>query len=306
MGLDESPVSRRAMLTGTATGLFASLTGCSGVLGHTRTSKPITILSAGSLHLALSSGLNPEIDHPIQIESHGSVTVARMVAEKQRDPDIIAVADPSLFNSVLNVPWFTEYASNAIVLAYNSETTIGKQIAKAQYWYEPLLNEEAIIGRTDPDLDPLGFRTLFTLRLASDYYKHPRLADKLRRDKQIYPETELLSHFETGALDAAFVYRNMAVERDYPYVELPYQINLSKPKHIENWYSTVSYILPEGETITGDLISYSATIHDGHLDDTTQTVFKTLIKGHYLEEFGFLLPSAYPTYTGHVPDTISQ
>lgn len=303
MEQESAHVSRRSVLTGVP-GLAAAFAGCS-VVGRNRESS-VFVLAAGSLQFSLTEGLEAVVDVPLEIESHGSVTVARMIAEEQHDPDIIAIADPSLFKTVLTVPWHASFATNELVVAYNHRSEGGRQVARADRWFEPLVNGETILGRTDPDLDPLGYRTLFLLRLAADYYDRPRLADDILHNDQIYPETALLSHFETGSLDAAIVYRNMAIERDYEFVEVPDQINLSHPAFVGEWYSTVSYSLPEGQTVSGDLISYGSTIYGDHLNDSTRTVFQSLVQGEYLEEYGFSAPSSYPSFTGNVPDQLRQ
>lgn len=297
-------VSRRDVL-GLTAGSIAGLGGCSGVLGRGGAA-PVSVLAAGSLQLALVEGLQATVDQPLEIEAHGSVTVARMIAEGQQDPDVVAVADPILFESILSVPWYAEYATNALVVAYNPEVDGGQRIARADRWYDPLVSGAARLGRSDPELDPLGYRTLFALELASDYYGRPELAEDILRSDQIYPETELISHFETGSLDAAVVYRNMAVERGYEFIALPNEIDLSSPAHVDDWYSRASFDLSNGQKVRGGLVSYTATIHDGHHSDATRGVFDALIRGDYLREHGFDVPTSYPRFTGHVPDDITQ
>ena len=161
------------------------------------------------------------------------------------------------------------------------------------------------IGRTDPDEDPLGYRALFMLELASRYYDDASsLRERILQQDQIYPETSLISQFETGSIDAAIAYRNMAVERDYEYIELPDQINLSNPQYAEDWYSKTSYTLPSGQEIQGGLISYGSTIR--HMSDAAVSVFDIHTTGGYLEEHGFLLRDQFPSYTGDVPQRVRQ
>jgi molybdate/tungstate transport system substrate-binding protein len=167
----------------------------------------VAILAAGSLLHALESGLEPTVDVPVEVEAHGSATVARLIAEGKRDPDIVSVADTALLVDPLSPPWYSVFASNAVVVAYNPDREGGRRLAEAgaERWYEPMLGGETRVGRTDPDQDPLGYRTLFTLELASRYYDDaPDLVERIPRREQIYPETALISQFETGAIDAAF------------------------------------------------------------------------------------------------------
>lgn len=270
-------------------------------------SGPVSILSAGSLELALTKGLSGTVDTKLQIESHGSSTVARMIDEGQRDPDIVTVADTALFDGPLHPPWYATFASNSVVIAYNQNTKAGKQLGKAgaDDWYNYLLDNEVSLGRTDPTQDPLGYRALLMLELASRYYDDANnLRQKIPKQNQINPETGLISQFESGNIDAAIAYHNQAVERDYEFIDLPDQIDLSNPKYEKKWYSTVSYTAPSGKKTKGGLISYGSTIR--HLNPTTVSVFKTETAGQYLEKFGFKIPESYPKYNGNPPSAVTS
>ncbi len=270
-------------------------------------SPTVAVLSAGSLQHALERGLEPAVDVPVRIESHGSATVARLIDEGQRDPDIVTVADTALFERPLSPPWYSVFTSNAVVLAYNPDTAGGRRVAGAspERWYEPLVEREVRLGRTDPDQDPLGYRTLFALELASRYYDDaPDLRERIPRREQIYPETGLLSRFETGSIDAAFAYRNMAVERDYEYVALPDEIDLGDPGYDDGWYSTVSYELPSGQVVRGGPIEYASTIR--RMSDAARSVFAVHTTGSYLAESGFVGSDRFPRYEGAVPDEVRR
>lgn len=310
--------TRRAFLRTIGVAGLSGMAGCtsSSSRGATtsRTSRTqqgqsvaVAILAAGSLQHGLETGLKPTLDVPIQVEPHGSATVARMVAEGQRDPDIVTVADTALFDEPLSVPWYSVFTSNAVVVAYNPDTEGGQRLAEAgeEEWYEPMVAGDVRIGRTDPNQDPLGYRTLFSLELASRYYDTAsNLKESILRRNQIYPETGLISQFETGSIDAAFAYRNMAVERGYDYIELPDEINLSNPAYTDEWYSTVSYTLPSGQQTRGDIISYGSTIRK--MSKAALSVFDALTTGEYLEESGFLLREQFPAYEGDVPTAVSH
>jgi molybdate/tungstate transport system substrate-binding protein len=304
--------SRRAFLRAAGAVGIAGVAGCVGS-GFSRGSAttngdgPVSILAAGSLQNALSNGLEPAVDVPVRVETHGSATVARLVAEGKRDPDIVSVADVALFEQPLSPAWHSVFASNAVVIAYNPGTEGGKRLAKAgeEEWYDVLASDDVRIGRTDPDRDPLGYRTLFTLDLASRYYDDAaNLRGRILQRDQIYPETALISRFESGAIDAAIAYRNMAEERGYEYIDLPDQIDLSNPRYAEEWYSTVSYTLPSGQRIRGGLIRYGSTLRD--VSDDALTVFAAHTTGDYLRKHGFVIRESFPTYEGSVPRRVER
>jgi len=303
--MDRTRLGRRGALA-----LLASAVGgVGGCLGTGRTSDPppsVTMLAAGSLNNAFENGLRPRVDARLQVEAHGSAEVARLVAGESKDPDVVALADVALFDGPLHPPWYAEFATNAVVVAYDADSAGGRRLAEAapDRWYRPLLSDEVSLGRTDPDLDPLGYRALFVLELATEYYGlETDLRDAVPRREQIYPETQLVSQFETGSVDVAVAYRSMAEDRGYDYVALPPEIDLSTPRFADR-YARVSYELPSGKVVSGAPISYGATVRHGA--EPVRSVFDRLTTGAYLGEFGFVVPDKYPTYTGDVPDGIAN
>lgn len=261
---------------------------------------------AGSLNNAYLHGLKERVDTTIRVESYGSARGARLVASGKKNPDIVSLADTALFSSPLHPDWYAVFATNALVVAYNTETEGGRQIGAAgrDAWYRPLLEGDVTLGRTDPNLDPLGYRTLFMLELATSYYDTDvDLRRAIPRRDQIYPETQLVSQFETGAIDAAITYRNMAEERSYEYIELPPNIDLSDPAFTST-YSEATYDLPDGTTVSGDLIRYGSTVREE--TPTVIDIFDTQLAADYLREFGFTVPDAYPRFTGEVPDSVRK
>lgn len=298
MGADRT-VGRRAFVTVAA----GSLAGCGAVLG--RDGRPVSMLAAGSLTNALENGLVPDFDVPVQVETHGSARVARLVASGSKDPDIVSLADPALFGRILSAPWYAEFATNEIVLAYDAERPGGRLVGEAgsEAWFRPLINEQVSVGRTDPNLDPLGYRTLFTLELATAHYDlavplHRRIPERAR----VYPETQLLARFETGAIEAAFVYRSMAEERGYQYVDLPAEIDLGDPSRADR-YARTEYELPNETVIQGAPISYAATVR--HRRPAVNRVFRRHMSGDTLRPFGFGVPDDYPRFTGDVPQDLT-
>ena len=124
--------TRREFLATAGAAITAGSAGCAG--GRSRDdsrSATVAILAAGSLQHALSTGLEPAVDVPVTIETHGSATVARLIAAGQRDPDVVALADVALFEAPLSPAWYAEFASNALVIAANPDTAGGKRLLDA-------------------------------------------------------------------------------------------------------------------------------------------------------------------------------
>lgn len=290
-------LSRRDTLAALAGGV-GTLAGCSSVLGNG--TGAVRVLCAGSLQNAFLA-LDSAVDARVEVEAHGSATAARLAAEGTRDPHVVALADAALFESVLSPPWYAHVATNELTLAYDASTDAGARFDRADRWFDPLV-DGVTLGRTDPDLDPLGYRTLFALELAAEYYDQPGLVSTIRDDSRIYPETSLLARLETGAVGAAVVYRTMALDRGLDTSDLPPAIDLSDPSRADR-YATTSYTLPEGTTVTGGPIDYAATVR--HTDDAALDVFDAIIDGALLADHGFVT-DRYPTFEGDVPDAIPR
>ena len=298
-------VDRRSVLSAIGVGM-AGLAGCAAVGGRDGRSERVSLLAAGSLHNALENGFQSSVEATVEAEARGSAAAARLVDEGQRDPDILSLADTALFDAPLDSPWLAEFATNSMVIAYNPETEGGQRLADAgtDGWYRPLVDGDVRLGRTDPALDPLGYRTLFLFELATDYYDTGvDLRAAIPRREQVYPETQLVSQFETGSIDAAVTYRNMVVDRDYAFIDLPADIDLSDPAFADR-YARASYELPSGTVVGGGLISYGSTIR--HQSPVVRDVFEAHVTGDYLSEFGFIIPEDYPRYSGHVPETVTN
>jgi len=296
----QRPVSRRGVLAAAGAavtgGCISVVGGRIGVDGTARDDR-VSVLAAGSLARAFSD-LGDGLDATVQVETHGSVTCARLLAEGQRDPDIVALADPALFGTVLSESWHAQVATNALVIVYDPESSGGRAVRDAERWFDPVVAGEATLGRTDPDLDPLGYRTVFALQLAAERDDRPELVERALRPEQVYPETSLLSRFETGELDAAVVYRSMASDRGFPFRELPAAVDLSDPARDEA-YRRASYTLASGETVTGKHIAYGVRARAD--DEATRRTFETIASGDLLANRGFVVPETFPAFEGEVP-----
>ncbi|MFB6177689.1 MAG: extracellular solute-binding protein [Halobaculum sp.] len=274
-------LARAGTLAGVASA--SAVTGCLGGRGD----GAVSVLAAGSLQHALATRFRERTDRRVTVETRGSAACARMVREGLRDPDLLALADPVLFDGL--AAEYTAFATNALVVAYNPETAVGRAVASADVPLDPLFREDARLGRTDPDADPLGYRTLFAFGLASERWG--RDDRSLLEPRQVFPETELLAVLETGEIDAVIAYRNMAVDHGVPFESLPPAVDLSAPRFADR-YGEYSYELPSGRVVRGAPITYGASLRtDG---EAARAVFEQFVGGDWLGE-GFEIPRPFPT-----------
>ena len=134
----------------------------------------------------------------IHLESGATLEHVRKITELNRTPDLLLLADADVFPRFL-VPkyssWFAEFARNRMVVAYTDRSTHAKDITAAN-WMKVLAGSDVEVGRTDPNLAPVGYRTLLMFELAEKHYRMPGLARSLvahAPEKNIRPNAAALA-----------------------------------------------------------------------------------------------------------------
>jgi molybdate/tungstate transport system substrate-binding protein len=251
--------------------LVFTMTGCEKQTPSPE-SNELVIFHAGSLSIPfreISKEFNKQSPHiHVKAEAAGSRSCARKICDLKRPCDVMASADYNVVSSLL-MPEYADYnirfATNEMAIAYTDNSKYNKRI-NADNWQEILLKDEVAFGRSDPNLDPCGYRTLILFQLAEKHYKVGGLAEKLKqKTAYIRPkETDLLGLLEAGEIDYLFIYRSVAVQHGLKRVLLPDQINL-KNEAFASFYKTASVKLSGKEpgrfiTRQGESMVYSVTI----------------------------------------------
>jgi len=253
--------------------LAASLTPAAS----TSAAQPLRVLYAGSLVHLMEDDLGPAFTRAsgiaVQGRAGGSVALAHMILDGLQIPDVFVSADPSVNKLLVRAPagpsarWFLTLARTTMVIGYNPGSRFARdfrEVAAGQRpLYEVLSSHGLRFGRTDPRLDPKGYRTILMLRLAEQYYYHPGLETILlgepENSAQTFPEEALVARLKSGELDAGFFYLNEVKEQHLPYVTLPDQINLGNPA-MTRLYAQVTYTDDSGAMHRGAPILYTITI----------------------------------------------
>jgi molybdate/tungstate transport system substrate-binding protein len=307
-GGDRTPsLTRRGFLAAAGAAGLGSVAGCLG--GST----DVSVLSAGSLATLFEGTVGPAFENAREYgyrgEFHGSNAVMRMVLDEQKQPDVIVSADAGLLRSRLPAdlaPWDVVFASNAVVIAYDPDTTVGQRLEAGDPWYEVLRAAESEVARSDPDLDPLGYRAVQLFELAEQEYGVDGLAGALRKNLVVDPkESHLLAGVETGNRAAAVVYKNMAVDHGLPYVELPNSLNFSDPT-LADHYAQATYTTDDGTTVQGSPILYNVTVPTTATHPEAGRAFVEFLLGNpdLLRENGLVVDDRFPRPNGEVPGAV--
>jgi molybdate/tungstate transport system substrate-binding protein len=209
----------------------------------------------------------------VQRESGATLEHVRKITDLHRVPDVFLSADAEVLPRLL-VPkyasWYAEFARNRMVVAYTSKSKHAAQINSAN-WATILRSPDVQVGRTNPDIAPVGYRTLLMLQLAEHYYKSPGLARALVDNappRNMRPNAaELAALLAAGELDYIYDYQSVAESNGFRFVTLPDAIDLSNPARAAE-YATASVVVG-GSTrgsrirVKGEPILYGLTVPIG-------------------------------------------
>jgi len=250
-----------------------TLAACGEPASETGLSGQLQIYNAGSLTFPFAqvseefNELHPDVE--ILAEAAGSATTIRKVTELGKECGVIGSADYLLIPELMfpqYADWYIIFASNQMCIAYTDESQFADEI-DSDNWYEILQRDGVTYGRSDPDQDPCGYRTLMVWQLAEKHYNVSGIYDSLFEapgDLMRPKSVDLIALLETGDLDYAFEYSSVAQQQNLNYVELPPEINLSDVD-FEDFYAQAEVEIAgaqPGETIVmvGSPIVYAVTI----------------------------------------------
>ena len=285
----------------------------------------LTIFHAGSLTVPFEKIIEGfKTEHPgveVLKQIAGSRECARKISELHMACDVFASADYTVIDNLLipeNADWDLKFATNEMSIVYTDKSRRSHDI-NVNNWFDILLDKDVAYGRSDPNADPCGYRTILMMKLAEEYYGKKGLTDRLlkKNTEDIRPkEVDLLALLEVGELDYIFIYRSVAEQHHLKYLALPDEINLKNPE-LEDHYKKVSVELngkKPGETIiqAGASMVYGVTIPKNAPDPALARAFVRYLlekdKGQkILADVGqpSVVPAFCPTYN-KLPDDLKE
>lgn len=224
----------------------------SGCARPASTDRAVVVFNAGALALPLRQALDSfGMVNAVATsqENAGSVETVRKILDLHRVPDVVALADTALFSRFLSGRIAGPVAMlgrTRLVLAYTSRSRYADQI-NTRNWPEITTRPGVQIGRSDPALDPAGYRALMAMQLAERYYRQPGLARRLERaaaTSNMRPKSaDLVALLQTGNLDYAWEYESVARRLGLRFVSLPPEVNLGDPS-LARIYATAKVEIP--------------------------------------------------------------
>lgn len=249
------------------------LSACEQQDNENELSGQLQVFHAGSLTVPLDqlkeefNKVYPDVE--ILSEAAGSATTIRKVTELQKECGVVASADYALIPELMfpdYADWYIIFATNQMCLTYTDNSQFASEIT-SDNWYEILQREGVTYGRSDPDQDPCGYRTLMVWQLAEIHYDISGLYDNLygAPDDMMRPKSvDLIALMESGDLDYAFEYTSVAAQHNLKYVRLPSEINLADA-NFKDFYTQAQVEIAGTEpgtkiTVVGAPVVYGVTI----------------------------------------------
>jgi molybdate/tungstate transport system substrate-binding protein len=218
--------------------------------------------------------------------------------------------------------WYVQYATTAMVVAYNPNSKYAPQFKAIASGKKPLSDLFTLmqqpgfqLGRTDPNTDPQGRAFIYMLELAQMKYHLPKdtvtkiLGGPLASAKstQIFEEAALDSRLQAGQVDAASAYLSQAKQLHLHYISLPPDINLGDASFADT-YAKASITITDStgkDTKTGSPLTLDITTIKGAKDAAAGNAFVAYVlspagRSLYQNQGGYTLLT--PTLTGNASD----
>jgi molybdate/tungstate transport system substrate-binding protein len=203
----------------------------------------------------------------------GSGAIANEIKSHIATPDVVEFADPAINAQLMGstngnyVSWYINFARTRLVIAFNPKSKYALLFNKVNHhkiaWFQPFMQRGLRLGRTDPQIDPKGYRAIWTFNLAQKLFHlknfERSVLGSVDNANQVFPEQVLLSRLQTGELDAGVFYLSEVQSTHIPYISLPQKIDLGEPKYAKI-YATQHFTNNQHKTFTGAPILYTITI----------------------------------------------
>jgi molybdate/tungstate transport system substrate-binding protein len=197
--------------------------------------------------------VNPGFERKYNIHVIGVPAASGIVAAKLASgipADVFISASTSYDTPANMISWYTYWARTPLGIAYNVNSRYADRlnaIANGSVpWYLGLDQSMMKIGRTDPNTDPKGARTVILARLANLYYNRTDIETRIlgspRNNLQIYTEEVLEQLLHDASIDVGFFYESEQSWNAFThlrFIPLPVHLDFSDPSY-STYYAKVN------------------------------------------------------------------
>ena len=211
--------------------------------------------------------------YSLELTRAPSIVLVNRIVSGELSPDVYISSDANqmklLLGSAQNerAHWYMTILRSRTALLYSPRSRFADDFEAARTgrlpWYEVLQRPGLVLKRPDPTVDSGGYRAIFVFELAEKHYLIPGLKQRIigidNNESQYFDRTKDYPLLRNGSIDATVQFVTNALVGGVPYIDLPEEVDQSDPARAE-WYATVSYTNPRGQTFQGAPASYGVTI----------------------------------------------
>jgi len=209
--------------------------------------------------------------YPLELSRAPSIALTNRIVSGELKPDVYISSDANqmklLFGPAERARWSMAILRSRTALLYSPRSRFADDFEAARtgrsVWYEVLQRPGLMLKRPDPTVDSGGYRAIFVFELAEKHYRIPGLKQRIigidNDESQYFDRTKDYPLLRNGTIDATVQFVTNALVGGVPYINLPEEVDQSNPA-LADWYATVSYTNPLGQTFQGAPAFYGITI----------------------------------------------
>ncbi len=244
---------------------------------HAQQRSMVRVALPGTIEPVILSHIGPAFTaatgYPLELTRAPSIALVNRIVSGELRPDVYISSDANqmklLFGPAENerARWYLTILRSRTALLYSPRSRFADDFEAARTgrlpWYEVLLRPDLVLKRPDPTVDSGGYRAIFVFELAEKHYRIPGLKQRIigidNNESQYFDRTKDYPLLRNGSIDATVQFVTNALVGGVPYIDLPEVVDQSDPARAD-WYATVSYTNPRGQTFQGAPASYGVTV----------------------------------------------
>jgi molybdate/tungstate transport system substrate-binding protein len=244
---------------------------------HAQQRSTVRVALPGTIEPVILGHIGPAFTaatgYPLELSRAPSIALTNRIVSGELKPDVYISSDANqmklLFGPAENerARWSMAILRSRTALLYSPRSRFADDFEAARTgrlaWYDVLRHPGLVLKRPDPTVDSGGYRAIFVFELAEKHYRIPGLKQQIigidNNESQYFDRTKDYPLLRNGSIDATVQFVTNASVGGVPYINLPEEVDQSDPA-LADWYATVRYTNPRGQTFQGAPAFYGVTI----------------------------------------------